>query len=167
MPAVHVKNNRKDLDGPLCLAFNDVVSNKKNGDAIIRELLAEMSGLGLSPAKANPGQSIVIFVYCKTGLNVAIFIKLFNSGRLQFILEGIFNQLLLAIEPHNTEKLVSRIRLEDEDVAALEGYLDFTGNQLNISKRQLGLLACNAKFLNDKNLFNLLYIKSQTAELIR
>lgn len=129
MPAVHINNSRPDLDGPLSRAFNDVIRNKTTDDKNIRKLLTELNELGLNLVTAVPGESIVIFVYCKTVQSAVKFTRLFNSGRLQHILESSLNRLLLTIEPHNTKELESRISLEDEEVATLEDFTGIEGNK--------------------------------------
>src|SRR6218665_1129745 len=132
MTAVHVNNNRSNLDGPLSRAFNDLMRTRTTDDAEIKNLLAEMNGLSFNPVNSKPDKSIVIFVYCKTADDAVKFTQHFNSGRVQYLLESILNRLLLTIEPHNTEKLGSRVSLDDEDVTALEKITGVEGNSLNI-----------------------------------
>jgi len=125
MPAVHVNNNNLSyLDGALSNTFNDTLRKSSEGDVESKELLTEINGIGLNLVKAIPGQSIIIFVYCKTVQNAEKFMQLFNSGRLRHMLERILNRLLLTTEPCNKEKLESRISLEDEEVNTLA---EFTG----------------------------------------
>src|SRR6218665_61371 len=101
MITVYINNNRHDLYGPLSHAFNGVIRNRATDDAEIEALLDEMTGLGLNLVNAVPEQSIVIFIYCQTIDSADNFVDLFNSGRLEHMLDSILNRLLLTIEPHN------------------------------------------------------------------
>lgn len=131
MATLHINNNRCDLDASLSLAFNGVITNRTNDDGEIRDLLAEINRLGLNPVIAQPGQSIVIFMYCKTVFSAVKFMIDFNSGRLQYLLESIFNRLLLTIDPHHTEELHSRISLEDEEIVTLEEFTGIEGTRIS------------------------------------
>src|SRR6218665_1299017 len=128
MPTLHVKNNRPDLDEPLSHAFNGVIRNRATDDAETKALLEEMDEIGLDPANAKPGRSIVVSMYCKTVDDAVKFTQLYNTGRVQYILESILNRLILTIEPHNKEKLDSRVSLEEEDVITLEEFTGIEGN---------------------------------------
>lgn len=133
MPALRINNNRPDLDAPLCLAFNNVIQNSGTGDAEIKDLLATMNELGLNVVKAKPGQSIVLFIYCKTVDSAVDFTQMINSGRLEYYLEIIFNRLLATIiEPNTTAELKSRISLEDAEIFTLEEFTGIEGNSLHL-----------------------------------
>lgn len=131
MTEVHVNSDRPDLDGPLSLAFNRIIRNRKSDDAEINDMLEEIKRLGLDLVNAKPGQSIVIFIYCNTVENAVKFTQLFNSGFLKFVLKSIFNRLILTIEPYQTAELDLGISLEYEDISTVE---KFTGIECNILK---------------------------------
>src|SRR6218665_1990228 len=137
MTAVHVNNNRSNLDGPLSRAFNDLMRTRTTDDAEIKNLLAEMNGLSFNPVNSEPDKSIVIFVYCKTVDDAVKFTQHFNSGRVQYLLESILNRLLLTIEPHNTETLDSCVSLDEEDIVALEKFTGIEGISLKILSTDL------------------------------
>lgn len=120
------------MDGPLSFAFNDLIRNKIASDADINNLLAEVNGFNLDLVTTIPGQSIVIFIYCKTVQNAVKFTQIFNSGHLQYLLHDILSRLLLTIEPGNTKELDSRISLEDEEIICLQEFTGIEGNSLNI-----------------------------------
>lgn len=120
------------MDGPLSFAFNDLIRNKITSDADINNLLAEVNGFNLDLVTTIPGQSIVIFIYCKTVQNAVKFTQIFNSGHLQYLLHDILSRLLLTIEPGNTKELDSRISLEDEEIICLQEFTGIEGNSLNI-----------------------------------
>src|SRR6218665_1877751 len=149
MPAVHVNNNSLSyLDGALSNTFNDTLRKSSEGDVESKELLTEINGIGLNLVKAIPGQSIIIFVYCKTVQNAAKFMQLFNSGRLRHMLERILNRLLLTIEPCSKENLESRISLEDEEINTLAEFTGIEGTCIyeNIFSLICLLLALSAAY---------------------
>lgn len=124
MLAVHVNNGRPDYDEPLSRKLNDIIKSTITDGIDTRDSLADMNRLGVESVAAVSGESIVIFVYCKTPQNAVAFMKLFKSGRFQYIFGCILNRLLLTIEPRDVERLDSRFSLEDDDIICLE---DFTG----------------------------------------
>lgn len=126
------------LDGPL-----ETVTTAE--DKIVTTIESVLSGTSIAESSrileilqmrlvaARIGQSIVLYIWCKTVEELLRFYEFLTSGRLKDTAELLFNQLLTL-----SQKVVVRnITMSDEEFESIKAY--FTGDQLFIFKFKLDM----------------------------
>lgn len=128
--AVHANTTQPDKDGVISELLNKTILEESKDDPSSKEkILRPINGYNIHPVVTMPGQSIVLFFYCKTIDNMITFTKLFISGDLQNMTEVIMNRILSKYDPKNTEQLKARLSLDETEILAVEKFSGIAGER--------------------------------------
>lgn len=131
--AVHVNTTRPDSDEEISELLNATLMKESMAETRVKEIqlnegivetadkqiiIPQLNGLTI--VGATPGHSIIILVYCKTTEKMITFTQLFNSRELHTFLENMLNRLYALIKPRRTDRLETHVRLDEEEILAIE-----------------------------------------------